>query len=372
MKLSIPLLLLGALFAGVAPLGAQGEPPASRPVVVDEPAPLERWQRMTPEQRAKLQERFDELRKMTEGERAALRARARELEAERLRLEEKLGPDMRERLRHMPPAERDRILREHQLDERRRAGEVLREGLDSERSDWVDHLIGPDHPRPFHDLRRELRGKLEDRLVDQWQKSGGLDEKERARLKELPPHERMGELLSIHRDRIIAAVKKHGLPEGVLAEKWQKLLEEERPERFLKKARKLGVDRLVAPPGEPGPGHGPRFMPGLHELRELLHPTIEDRLETAEKPSAERRHLLDGRIAGRLRTKLREAAWLPALDRKVLAGLGDGALIERLHDFMRAQRDLHRSGRSGGPPKLPPDMPHRGGFPGHPPGGPRR
>jgi len=375
MKLIRCTSLIAALFLNAAStLAFAQEPgPASRPVVqeapdVNEPAPLERWQKMTPEERAKLKERFDELRKMSPEEREALRARARELETERERLEEKLGPDMRERLRHLPPEERDRILREHQMDERRRAGETVREGLDPERADWVERMMGHDHPRPSHDLRRELRGKLEDRMIERWHDGGSLDAKERERLMALSPKARVDELLRIHRDRIVKAVDVSGLPEGVKLEKWQKLLAEPKPERFLKQARKLGLDCLAPPPGDPGqPGAGrgpmphegkgngrPPFSPAMHELGELLRPTFEDRMDAADKPEEERHVLIDGRVAKRLRERLADSTWLAELERLPLKGLGDGELIDKMRGFMRAQRgqrgpEEREPSRRGGP-----------------------
>jgi len=380
------LMLLASLFA---PLGL-GQSSAHEPKTVgrrpaDETSHLERWRQMTPEERARFQERFEALRKLSKEERAALRERARELDAERSEIADKLGPDMRDRMRRLPPEERDRILREHQLEEHRRAGQSLRGELDSERAAWVEGLVGADRPRPIHDVRAELRGRIEGRLLDRWGQAGSFAEGARQRLEGLAPHERMQELLIIHRERIVGVVAQQGLPAGVDAEAWTQLQAETEPERFLRGARKLGLDLLAPPPGDPEHGwrpdwkaDGPRWERGHSELGGLLFPTFEDRMAVAGAPDVERWGLIEARIAARLRTKLGDTTWMPELDRAPLLGLDDSALLETLRGLQRGRHaDGDERGRRAGRGKPDwrgtrgPEGPPPGPPPGLPRGGPR-
>lgn len=375
---------VGAERTGTLEVASQGEVQVQVPAPVDSTKPddaerLDRWRRMTPEEREQLKERFEALRKMSKEERATLRERSAELEHERRLLEGKLGPDQRERMRRLPPEERDRILREHQVEEHRRAGQSLRQELDPERAAWVDGLVGPGHPRPMHDARAELRGRIGGRLLERWGQAGTLEEVDRARLEGLAPPERMDELLLIHRERIERVVADEGLPEGVDEAAWTKVQAEVEPERFLKRARKLGLDLLAPPPGNPGhgwrpnwkqdkgPGEGPPSGPmtGKWGLGELLSPTLEDRLAAAALPHAERRARIEAEIAQRVRTKLADPEWMPQLDRAELTDLADSALLEALRD--RAGGGRAGRGERGGPERRGPWGPDSGRK-GPPPG----
>lgn len=343
-----------ALSCGLAApgLSSQGsEPAASQPAA----SPLERWNSMTPEQRDQLQRRFDELRSMSQEQRDQLHARALELKAERQHLEQRLGLDMRDKLGRLAPEERDRVLREHQLEQHRHAGALLREGLGPDRAAWVEGLVGSDRPRPFHDLRRELCGKVEDRLLERWHAAGELSDAENQQLGLLPSSERGEELLRIHRARIEAAVEREGLPAGVDPQKWQQLQSETLPERFLKRARKLGLDQLAPPPGAPpgGGGFGPPPLVGV--LMELLHPTFADRIEFAKRSPSERHSLIEGRVAERIRARLADPGWLPELDRTSLTSLGDGELLDRMRALAHEAKASPKGGAElGGRPPEPP------------------
>lgn len=316
-----------------------------------ESPPVERWQKMSPKERAEMQRRFLELEKMPKARRDGLRKRAREIKLERKRLEKELELGTREKLRRMQPRDRDRILREHQKDQHRRAGQSLREGLDPDRIDWIDQLVGPGRPHPLQGLRGKLRNGVEDRLVERWQANGDLGPKQRERLKGLTTSERRDELLRIRRQRVIDAVEKMGLPAGVKLEQWQQALQEKRPERFLGKARELGIDRLgrKAHGSFKRPGGIKRPAQTLRELAEILRPTMADHLETAGVPKGQRRELVDERIAGRVTKRLLDQDWLPDLDRSPLQGLDARSLLATLHRYLESRRPARAKARKPGP-----------------------
>lgn len=305
-------------------------------------AALQRWERKSAADKELLAERFEKLRGLSPAERAALHERLRDLEQERRELAEELPAPERERLAELAPEDRRELLREHQLEERRRHGEEVRAGLRPEQEGWLQGLVG-ERPRPLHTLRDDLRSRAGGRVLDHWKAAGDLTQAERAALEGADPREHLQTLLGIHRQRIEAVIARDGLPAGVSEEKWERARAEERPERFLKRARGLGLD-VLAPP--PRPERGLSF-PVMQELRAVLRPSLEDRVEAARFERKERREHLDGVIAGRVRARLADAEWVPELDRAELVGLDDRGLI----DVLRERAGLGRGGRGEGHPK---------------------
>lgn len=304
---------------------------------------IERWQSMTEEERVEMKKRFESLRLMTPEQRAELKHRAKDLIKERDGLVRKLGPKFQDRLKGLAPHERNHVLREHQLGERRRAGRSLRKNLDSKNATWVDGMIGPGMPRPFHELRAEIRGKVEGHVLDRMGDRGDLTGEERQRIEGLSPKKRMSAMLELHRKRIEAVIARDGLPEGVDPAAWSALQSEDKPERFLGGAHKLGLGALAPRP----------FDPLMSALAELLRPSFEDRLSVADLPRRKQREMLDGRLAKQLREKLADKAWFPDLNRSKFEGLGDGALLRKLRKLIGAppREGQPRKRRFPGPPR---------------------
>ena len=317
------LLALVVLVLGGLAYGLQDAP---------EPSALERWQAKSVDDKRLMIERFQRLRSLSSKDRAQLLERARDLEKERQGYVATLPPDERAHLHSLPPIERTALLREHQIEERRRQGEELRADLGPDQEGWIEDWMHGPRPRPFHELRRDLRQHVQGRVLDHWNAANHLTPDERQMLDGAPPPKRPETLLQIHRERIEAVIERDGLPNTVDPAKWNRARGEARPESFLKRARKLGLDQL-APPPQMGAPHNPAGMERLRDLREALRPTLEDRLATAEVHGDERRLLMDAQIARRLRFKLSDANWMPDLDRQNLAGLDDVALVLALRRF---------------------------------------
>ena len=296
-----------------------------------EPSALERWQAKSVDDKRLLVERFQKLRALSSEDRAQLLERAHDLEMERQGYVATLPPQERAHLHSLPPIERTALLREHQIEERRRQGEELRADLGPDQEGWIEDWMHGPRPRPFHELRRDLRTHLQGRVLDHWNAANNLTPAERKMLDGTPPPERSDALLRIHRERIEAVIEREGLPNDVDRAKWNRARGEERPESFLKRARKLGLDQLAPPP--PGGSRNPARMERLRELRDALRPTLEDRLATAEVHGDERRLLMDAQIAQRIRLRLADASWMPDLDRSTLATLDNVELVLALRRF---------------------------------------
>ena len=369
----------------------------------------QRWKNKSEDERRVLLERYEQLRRLSPEDREALHQRARELADQRRDLESELDPGTRRNLDDLPPHERARILREHQVAERRRAGEELRESLDQGPremvEDLVDHRGGP--PRPFHEKRDELRGVLSDKVVKRFGELGQLSPEEQQRLLKLPEPERIHETLVIKRNRILEGVTKTGLPEGVTDQQWQSMLEEPSVVRFLKLARKRGFDQHLGlgrldkhePGGRKGPGgpdseRGPRGGPegvpgrgpgggpgsldegrpgkesagsgrrgsedtaqdkGFRELADLLRPTLDDRLATSELPFAERRRVMSDRLRQRAAAFLLDHAILSNEERQALKELEEEAYVEYLVELVHERRGLGSRGSKDSSKREKPD-----------------
>jgi hypothetical protein len=364
----------------------------------------ERWKSKSADERRILLDRFEQLRRLSPEDREALRKRAGELADQRRELESGLEPGVRRNLDDLPPHERSRILREHQVAERRRAGEALRESLDEGPREMVEDLVGQrgGPPRPFHEKRDELRGALSDKVVKHFGELGHLTPEEQQHLLKLPEPERIHEALLIKRTRIKEAVVKLGLPEGVSDKQWKKMLEEPSVERFLKYARKRGFDEHLGlgrfdipqtggrkgpggpdseraprggpdlerePPrgpdgfpgrgqkGGPGPGgnegagrdqEGPnRHEPeagsdakGFRDLADVLRPTLEDRMATSELPDADRRKAMSKRLKQRAAAFLKNHAILTEQERAILKELKADDYVKFLAELVHERRGL--------------------------------
>ena len=397
------------------------ETPKVEPKKEDLSTPEQRWNSKTDEERQVLLERFEQLRKLSPEDREALKRDAHELAVQRRTLEESLAPERRRDLEKLPPHERQRILREHQIAEHRRVGEELRAELGERPRELVEEMVrrhqGP--PRPFHEMRDEMRIEFGDKVVKRFGELGTLTPEEEQRMLALEGPERLEEALRIKRKRIEEAVLVEGLPEGVTQQQWDKMLTTDSVEKFLKKSRKRGFDEHLGLGrfGEPGPvgpgrpkGHGepggdrsggppdrngdspgrspmdpPREprpddqVPGpkdpkLKELSNVLRPTLEDRLAINELPKEERHEQMSKRLKKRAASFLAENATLAETvfteeERMLLQELDPMDYVDFLVSLVHEQRGLgpreskERKGGKG-----------FGGQPGHTPRdrGPRR
>ena len=409
----------------VASDGAPGAVPGAGPEDGAE-ALRERWAAKTDEEKRLLRERFEALRRLDPAERAELLERAEGLKRERKAYREGLDGELRERLEHLPSWERDQLLREQQRAELESRGRALRSGLDPEQRAWLEGLVEPGVPRPPKDLRDRLRGRFGERAIGRLHERGHLSDADRDRLLGLDGPERVAELLRLERARILARVAEAGPPEDLAPETWAALAAELSDERFVERARALGLSLLDrgrdrrdrrGPGGPDGPGVAPggqhpgpeAFLPAdapawAPALMTALRPTLADRLEFRGLERSERRAALDALRAGRLRAALEgtgalteaQRAGLAALEPADVVRLAEGLLerevfggrpLPRAKDLgdprdARDRQDTHpgtpgldrrpgerRGGegrrRSGGPGSGPPPGP-----PGGPPPGP--
>jgi hypothetical protein len=373
--------------------------------------PEQRWERMTDDERKVLSERFEALRKLSPEDREALTRRAAELAKQRLDYEARLDPKLRKELGGLPQEERSRILRDHQITQRRRAGEEIRASLEEGPRHLVEEMFerGEGPPRPFHSMRDRLRDELGDKVVKHYGEMGHLTPDEERQLMALSGEELLIQALQIKRKRIEELVLEVGLPEWINQEKWVELQAEPSVEGFLKACRKAGFDEHFGfdfqgfqgaerghggvggpPPGGPrplGPDGRPRGDRGregdsrkgkpqpptleereIRELGDLLRPTLVDRLACKDLPLLERRAKIDAQLRERAAAFLKGRVWFSEQDSNQVSKRGDGDFVEFLLRFVHERRGLgphpkgeepkreepkfdRREPRAGGPPE---------------------
>lgn len=201
--------VVGLALSGAWPAAAMSQGQAER-----EPSAEARWRALSPERRAELVRRFEELQALPPAERELLVQRAREVQRIERDVLDELSSAQRERLERLAPDARRSVLRELVLDRARDRAERLREALPPERFEAWRGADRDERERMFDDLRRQHERDLPTKVRRIGLEAGlGADEIER--LAGLPTEELRRELGHLLRRRVTHWVEENGLPEGV-------------------------------------------------------------------------------------------------------------------------------------------------------------
>ncbi|MEE2938943.1 MAG: hypothetical protein VX460_01030 [Planctomycetota bacterium] len=208
------IVLVGVLVAA-APALAQSERTAAGRRAA--------WEKLDPEERAALRERYERLRAMSpeERERALTLSRRMRLEAEAtLR---SLDPSERAEVEALEPAERSRVLRSLIVDRARMMATRLQAHLtDEERArieggDAIERSVVLERVRAR--MLEQLPGKA--RRMAEAQR---LSPREIERLSSADPQELRVAMISLARRRAAQVTAKQGLPEGLTQAEWDRVL----------------------------------------------------------------------------------------------------------------------------------------------------
>jgi len=354
-------LLMGLLLGAAAPSASalpHGRVQQRQDRSGPSPEAVERWKSLTPEQRARLQERFEAWQRMDETQRAELRRRHERLREAERDVRRDLPPDARRCLEGLDPHERRELLRDHLEFELQERGRRMRGLLPPELQEKLEAASPQERAVLMHELRRRFdRDGLRHGLREVGrQLELGPDEVER--LLALPPQVQRAKLLQLRRLEILQRVAREGLPEWIPAERWaewQGLPDE----RFL--------ERLHAA----RPRHG--GSEAGRELWRLMRPDPRWFEELAALSPEARRDELDRRLAQRLLAELAgRSELLPPEELAELSALPPRELLERVRERLRGagRRDGRgREGRGREGPRGP--GPGRGGERRGPGGGQR-
>lgn len=272
-----------------------------------------RWEQLSPAEQARMRDRFERLRSMPANDRASLEDRAKFLAEAIRRVEERMTPEIRQRVARLDPERRRALLRDlAMIDGGDRAARIHGALPDSWR-EKLERVPAEQRARMLLEFEGQMRERGREKIVELLTRKYGLSAADIARLDALPQAERMAELAKLKRA--------HGLGDT------------RGPER--------------GPDGERGrPGH--EAMAGRMKLLEAARPRPSDHLRYAELSIGERRELVAKIVRERVVVALRE---------NQLATPTEIEALERLplDDFRRALRERFSNsrGRHGDRPEDP-------------------
>ena len=276
-------LLLAALLAAPASGQERGLPDDLERT---EAARLERWRQMDPEQRELMRQRFQELRRLSADERAALETSVENLRQLRERVRERLPLGEREQLESLPDPERRDELRRRFIEEARERGGRIREKLPPEFRDRFEGARPAQRPELLHELRSELDERRGPRALERIAGARGLAPEQLDLLRSLDREGRREALLELRREQLLQRAERLGPPAGLSREEWGSIAPLP-PRQFLDELHRArdregqrgrfggpgrpGFPGELGEPGRPGPreGAGPfrRELPGPSGLR---------------------------------------------------------------------------------------------------------
>ncbi len=231
----------------------------------------ERWESMSEQEQALFRERFDRLRKMPPNEREAMVERAAELERRKREQFEELSPELKRRLATLSDERREEILREFFSERERIRGMRMREHMPPEFLERIESLPPEERRVAMREFRHEMRESAGERMLGHIRRELEYDPEQMRELSELPDSERRRTMLELKREQIRGHVKTRGLPRGVSEEDWKELDALSFEEFFARwghrrEGRFRSGDRDALPPrGEghpPRPDRGPRDIHG--------------------------------------------------------------------------------------------------------------
>lgn len=307
----------------------------------------ERWESMTPAQRARMEQRFEKLKKMEASERASLEKRAKRIRKVERRIVAGLSEADRERLMRQPPAKRSELLAELVEAELRHRGQRIEAKLPKEIREWLSTASPEERRARLAEFKSQTRERTSVAAVEQVAEALGFGEQEIARLKQLPIEERMNKVLELHKRLSKEQIEKVGLPKGLSAERWTEL-DKLPPREYFSEIMALRADGALGDSLR-GPNPGERDAKELREsgrdLARQLKPDPKQRLELSELTPVERSSELDRRRRSRVMRVVRERELLNERQLDVLGAMSDD-------EFFRQSQRLSQEIRRGKKPRV--------------------
>lgn len=310
----IALLLVGLASAMCAPCARAQRPAAEEHARVARDVPpdelghaRERWNKLTPQERAALLERYRSFREFDPALQRELVDRARRVRESEQRITNTLGPDMREKLRALAPARQREIVRELVTGEARGKGLELRSLLPDEWAERLENASPADRPRVLDDFRRQHLNRLANIAIERLGKQLHLppEEIEARKSRSLSFEQRAANVLEMRKAVLAIDANENGLLPGVSADDWQELqalpaeqfyqrIQAYRAQRIAEQAAREARGEPRDPERAGGPPPGPRGAPGpdgqrrsppdrpqfalegLRQLRDVIRPDPRD------------------------------------------------------------------------------------------------
>ncbi len=223
---------------------------------------VERWLRKSPEERALLRERFEQLKSLPREDKAELHERARRLRELEQEARAEASESDRAEVERLPPQRARDFWRERAIARGRDAGRVLRERLPEDLRRRLENAP----PSERREILRQLRDTEGDRrsrsaLGDLGRRLDLLPDEIKA-LEALPLRERFAAIIELKRRHIEQRVREEGLPPSIDERRWERLRKMD-DERFIET-----FDRLRERARPPRDERRRRGFDGDHERRE--------------------------------------------------------------------------------------------------------
>ncbi len=298
-------------------------------------SPLQRWERLKPEEQERMRGRFERWGRLSEEQREEYQRRSEErgrASKEALKI---LRPEDRAKFDLLDSETKEDVLRELTHMRILERGHRLRGMFPKECQERLDSA-GPEERKAILDqFRREDLHKAGKRALRELGNDLGLSEAEIENIQSMKPDRRHEELLKLKR-RAVELRRQAGGDSAVLAEgEWERI-KELPPREF---AREWFDHRERADWRQ-----GDKLKRQLHEL---LKPTLDELVEASRVPEAERRALLASLARKRIEGFVAANGGVPAELKESFFGGTDQEAMTRLRRYLRPSKGEGRRGARG-------------------------
>jgi hypothetical protein len=217
------LALVAFPFVLAASVSAASVPAASAPAAQDAGAPpstsiesaRERWQKLSPERRRELAERFERWRSMSEEERDRMRDRYHWYDRMRRSECDRLPDSAKKSLEGLDPERRCEAIHGLLSERISERGHAILDMLPPEWREKLERASPEERQRIVEEFKERTRARALAR-IDDLAREGEIAPEEAERLRGLAPNALVGELVTVERRRI----ERRGPPSHVNAEQW--------------------------------------------------------------------------------------------------------------------------------------------------------
>lgn len=331
------LIVLIGSFSAAAPALAEAEDTAD-----DRRAA---WEKLDPEERIALRERYERLRAMSPEERERALTLARRMRREAEATLRSLEPAERAEIEALDPAERGRVLRSLIADRARMMATRLQAYLTDEERAQLGRADAIERSRILGRVRTRIMEQLPGK-ARRTAEALRLSPREIERLSSADPEELRAAMIGLARRRAAQITAKQGLPEGVTQAEWDRVLD--LPDgQFVRALQRLRASHPeLGVPARRVDRARRRQSALASQLRSLGTPSTRDRLsapEASERVQSRRAVLRNrAKIEGLVERRMQLSA------DAVLAvrGLGDDAFVSMHRRLLRTlvwENDPRRS-----------------------------
>jgi hypothetical protein len=317
----IALLLFAAVTLVASGVNARAVQEPSSPTL---DAARARWERLSPEEKARLQKNYERYRALSEEERRNLAERARVLHDERERVGKDLPPQTRERLQQLDPDTRREVMRDMVEGEVRERGARIREKMPDAWIQRLEQARPEDRARYLAEFQHRARERITLAAIDKIGRKLDLPREETERLKGLPSEQRMTELLELKKRVSARDAERFGLPDGMTQaqwDEWQALPPAEFFERMQRWRRDRETERHKGPEGQV-----------LRELGQAMRARPDDWIDLASLAPSDRRARITHLRRERVVEVIRARGLLTKDEIEQLERLPEGAFVRALRE----------------------------------------